>query len=192
MYILSVRTWIAQPAQRLCRQTHIGVVHAHAGLAPPRRLVLGTQHARRVHGTANVYRVAFRHLGERRTVQRRQSSPLRALGLRSRAQLNRTARRVPRSRIGQVERLDARQAAVAQAVRRMGGHTGQLEALGLVLDVGGRRRALLFLLHFVVGGRRAEEMPHRPSACQTEHTVEDAPTIFSVPQTILTVPAYPG
>jgi hypothetical protein len=179
MYILGVRTWIAQPAQRLCRQTHIGVVHAHAGLAPPRRLVLGAQHARRVHRTANVYRVTFRHLGERRTVQRRQGSPLRALRLRSRAQLNRTARRVPRSRIGQVERLDARQAAVAQAVRRMGGHTGQLEALGLVLDVGRRWRALLFLLHSRGSVRRARIDAPPSRACQTEHTVKDAPTIFA-------------
>jgi hypothetical protein len=139
------RTWITQATQSLSSEAHIGIVHAHARLAPTRLLVLHTQHARRVHGTTNVGRQALGDLWEGGTVQGRQSAPLWRVGQGSRAEVCRIVGGVARRGIGEVESLDAGQTSVLVVGRRVGGDRGQVEGLGVMLEIGGRRWALLLL-----------------------------------------------
>jgi hypothetical protein len=92
-------------------------------------------------------------------VHRRQMSPLRAVELPSGTQLDGAERGMTwcRRRVGQVQRPDAGQAAIALLLlllllvlcymRDVGGDRRQVEGLGLVLRIGGRRLALLLLLH---------------------------------------------
>jgi hypothetical protein len=91
-------------------------------------------------------------------VHGRQVPPLRAVELPSGTQLDRVVRGMTWCwrRVGQVQRPNARQTAIALLllllllmydVRDVCGDRGEVERLGFVLRIGGRRLALLLLLH---------------------------------------------
>jgi hypothetical protein len=163
------RTWVAQSTQRLRCQSHIRIVYADACF--PRDLfIVRAPHTGSIHGAAHVFRharYAVRYPGECRAVQRRQMPPLRGIKVRPWTQFYRVAWGMTcrPSSVWQVQRLDARQPAIARCRERIVCRDrGKMERLGLVLRVGRRWWALLFLLHDadVVESARARSLEIEP------------------------------